>query len=102
MKRYFIKIIDTATAANPGFKAGTKHEYWYGRQEILIASFCPNKPASFTTSIAYRYCMKEYGFKNKAGAMKAFNHHKQAIQWESEFSYWNCECSIEEAEVEEW
>ena len=31
MKRYFIKVIDIATAANPGFKAGTRHEYWFGR-----------------------------------------------------------------------
>lgn len=99
MKRYFIKVIDTATAANPGFKPGTKHEFWYGKQETLIAKFYPDEPVPSLASIAYY--MREYGFKNKAGAMKAFKHHKQAIQWESEFSYWNCECSIEEAEVEE-
>ncbi len=99
MKRYFIKIIDTATAANPGFKAGTKHEYWYGKQETLIANFYPNEPAPSPHSIAYH--MKEYGFKNKAGAMKAFKHHKHAVQGESDFGYWNCACSVEEAEVEE-
>ena len=101
MKRYFIKVVNTATAANPGFKAGTKHEYWYGRQETLIASFYPHKPVQLTSPASIAYYMKEYGFKNKAGAMKAFKHHKQAVQWESDFSYWNCECSIEEAEVEE-
>lgn len=99
MKRYFIKIIDTATAANHAFKPGTKHEFWYGRQETLIAYFYPTKPDPFPTSIAYY--MKEYGFKNKAGAMKAFKHHKHAIQGEPDFGYWNRECSIEETEVEE-
>ena len=99
MKRYFIKIIDTATAANPGFKAGTKHEYWYGRQETLMAHFYPTKPAPSPTSIALY--MSVYGFKNKAGAMKAFKHHKHVIQDESDFGYWNCVCSVEEAEVEQ-
>lgn len=99
MKRYFIKIIDTATAANPGFKAGTKHEYWYGRQETLIAKFYPNEPAPSHALITY--LMEDYGFKNKAGAMKAFKHHKEAVQYESDFGYWNCVCSVEEAEVEE-
>lgn len=47
------------------------------------------------------YYMKEYGFKNKAGSMKAFKHHKNAIQGEPDFGYWNCECSVEEVEVEE-
>lgn len=99
MKRYFIKVIDTATDSNPGFKAGTKHEYWYGKQETLIASFYPNEPAPSPASIAYY--MKEYGFKNKAGVMKAFKHHRYAVQRESDFGYWNCECSVEEMEVEE-
>lgn len=99
MKRYFIKVIDTATAANPGFRAGTRHEYWYGRQETLIASFYSNESTPSSTSIAYY--MKEYGFKNKAGSMKAFKHHKNAIQGEPDFGYWNCECSVEEVEVEE-
>lgn len=99
MKRYFIKLIYTATAANPRFKVGTKHEYWYGRQETLIANFYPNEPVPSLALIAYQ--MKDYGFKNKAGAMKAFKNHKHAAQHESDFGYWNCVCSVEEAEVEE-
>lgn len=99
MKRYFIKLVLTATAANPGFKAGIKEEYWYGRQETLIARFYSDEPAPSPASIAYS--MKEYGFKNKAGAMRAFKHHKDAIQSEPDFGYWNCVCSVEEAEVEE-
>lgn len=100
MKRYFIKVVYTATAANRSFKAGTKHEYWYGRQETLIASFYPNEPVPSLALIAYQ--MKDYGFKNKAGAMKAFKYHKDAAQHESDLGYWNCVCSVEEAEVEEW
>ena len=99
MKRYFIKHIYTATAANPGFKVGTKHEYWYGRQENLIASFYPNEPAPSPALIAYQ--MKDYGFKNKAGAMKAFKYYKHAAQRESDLGYWNCVCSVEEADVAE-
>ena len=98
MKRYFIKLVLTTTAANPGFKAGTKEEYWYGRQETLIVNFYSDEPAPSSASIAYS--MKEYGFKNKAGAMRAFKHHKDVIQGEPDFGYWNCVCSVEEAEVE--
>lgn len=47
MKRYFIKLVLTTTAANPGFKAGTREEYWYGRQETLIARFYSDEPAPF-------------------------------------------------------
>lgn len=100
MKRYFIKVINTATDSNPGFKAGTQHEFWYGKQENLIANFYPDEPAPSFASIAYY--MKEYGFKNKAGAMQAFKHHKYTSQGESDFGYWNRVAYLETAEVEEW
>lgn len=98
MKRYFIKVINTATESNPGFKAGTQHELWYGKQEKLIAKFYPDEPAPSFASIIFG--MKEYGFKNKSEAMKAFNYHMELIQGTKDFGYWNCECSVEETEVD--
>lgn len=97
MKRYFIKVINTATESNSGFKAGTQHEFWYGKQEKLIAKFYPDEPAPSFASIIFG--MKEYGFKNKSGAMKAFNHHMELIQGTNDLGTWDCEVHLEETEV---
>ena len=97
MKRYFIKCSNTATAKNPGFAVGTKHEYWYGKSEERIAKFYPDEPAPSTASISYN--MKEYGFQKKSGAMKAYNHYKELTQWENDQGMWTSEVTIEEVEI---
>lgn len=98
MKRWFIKIVETATNKNPGFRAGVQHEYWYGVREELISALPIDlvpSPEMVTMKI------KEYGFKTKAAATRAFNAHRSRInQPMFDDGYWTCEVSLEEVNID--
>ena len=97
MKRYFIECINTATDNNPGFKTGTKHEFWYGKNEELIANFNHEEPPTNQPNLSY--ALKEYGFKNKAGATAAYKRHLCMSQDENDLEMWTREVRIAEVEV---
>lgn len=98
MKRWFIKVVDTATNKNPGFLAGTRHDYWYGIREKLIASFYPDEPSPSPAVVSLN--MKEYGFKTKAAAVRAYKSHLNRVSSTDLFGYWTSEVSLEETEVD--
>lgn len=98
MKRWFIKVVDTATSKNPGFPVGTRHDYWYGIREKLIASFYPDEPSPSPAVVSLN--TKEYGFKTKAAAIRAYKSHLNRVSSTDLFGYWTSEVSLEETEVD--
>ena len=88
MKKYFIRCVNTATEDNPGFDAGTIHEFWYGVDQRLLWKS--------TDHTAYRAAMvKVYGFSTRAAAAQAFRYYEDVDAMGSIDGYWIRTSSIE-------
>lgn len=96
MKRWYIKCTNIATGNNPTFPKGEVHEFWYGKEQKLIAKFSPE----YSTSQYLAYCfIKEDGFTTKAAATKAYNAQIRLSQEYTYFTAWDRRVELVEVKV---
>ena len=96
MKRWYIKCTNTATGSNPGFPEGEVHEFWYGKEQKLIAKFSPEYSTSQYVANCY---IKEDGFTTKAAATKAYNSQVLLSREYTAFTAWDRKVELIEIEV---
>lgn len=88
MKKYFIRCVDIATEDNPGFDAGTIHEFWFGVDQRMLWKYAYHT--------AYRADMvKVYGFRTREAAAQALEHYEGVHAIGSIDVYWTRTISIE-------
>ena len=103
MKRYFIKVIATATDNNPNF-AGTVIEYIYGKKEEIVGRKTISDPNGHNKYIKdfddtkYKNDVLEYGFtsKGRAEAVAKKVHDKPDM-----YGHWTDEISVIETEIDD-
>lgn len=82
MKKYIIKIVSKATENNENFKGKT--QVWYkGCKTTTEAQFFGGEKF-----------VEKYGYKSKAGAVRALKSANRLAVWENKKGFWQTTCDL--------